>query len=92
VLDENERKLAYTINEACAAIGCKRSKLYQLIRNSQLDARCFGRLTLVTAASLCAYVENLPSRELIDIFERQGSAAPAVRGRGYKRATIKAAE
>jgi excisionase family DNA binding protein len=92
MLGEDDFKLAYSPNEACAAIGCGRSKLYEIIREGHLDARQFGRCTRITAASLRAYIESLPKAEIQDIFERQGSAAPAVRGRGYKRAKVEAAE
>ena len=92
MVGEDDFKLAYSPNEACAALGCGRSKLYEIIREGHLDARQFGRCTRITAKSLRAYVENLPPQDIKDIFERQGSAAPAVRGRGHKRAKAEAAE
>jgi len=36
---EDDFRLAYSPNEACAAIGCGRSKLYEIIREGHLDVR-----------------------------------------------------
>jgi hypothetical protein len=86
---EDDFKLLFSPNEACAAIGCGRSKLYEIIREGHLDVRQISsRCTRITAKSLRAYVENLPPQDIKDIFERQGSAAPAVRGRPRKHPVI----
>jgi len=45
-------KLAYTVEEACAAIGIGRTKLYALANEHQIDMKRVGGRTLVTAESL----------------------------------------
>jgi hypothetical protein len=51
-------KLAYSVPEACAAIGIGRSKLYALNRQGKLDLRRLGGRTYVTAASLVRLIEE----------------------------------
>jgi excisionase family DNA binding protein len=45
-------KLAFTIAEACHAIGISRSKLYELIGEGQVQARKIGSRTIIPADSL----------------------------------------
>lgn len=45
-------KLAYTVNEALAALGIGRTKFYQLAREGKIDLRKLGTRTIATAASL----------------------------------------
>jgi excisionase family DNA binding protein len=52
--------LALTIRDACAAIGCGRTKLYELINDGELDARALGGRTVIPAASLHKLIANLP--------------------------------
>lgn len=47
-------KLAFTIAEACHAVGIGRSKLYELIGQGRLETRKIGSRTLVLADSLRA--------------------------------------
>lgn len=56
-----QTKLAYTIPQACEASGIGRTRLYELISEGMLEARRCGGRTLIPAASLAAYVANLPS-------------------------------
>lgn len=54
-------KLAYRIPEACAAIGFKRSKLYELIKAGRLAIKKDGGCTLILRAELERYLNGLPS-------------------------------
>jgi excisionase family DNA binding protein len=49
-------KLAYSIAEACTAIGISRSKLYQLISLKRIATRKIGSRTIIPAESLRALV------------------------------------
>jgi excisionase family DNA binding protein len=53
-------RLAYSVNEACEAIACGRTKLYELIAGRQIKAKKLGTRTIVLADSLHDYVEGLP--------------------------------
>jgi len=53
--------LAFSIRDACAAVGVGRTKLYALINEGKLDARAIGGRTVIPAASLRNFVANLPS-------------------------------
>jgi excisionase family DNA binding protein len=45
-------KLAFTIAEACHAIGISRSKLYELIGEGRVEARKIGSRTIIPTDSL----------------------------------------
>jgi excisionase family DNA binding protein len=45
-------KLAFTIAEACHAIGIGRSKLYELIGEGRVETRKIGSRTIIPADSL----------------------------------------
>lgn len=66
VLERLEKRLAsndapvMTIAEACAAIGCKRRKLFDLIASGSLCKVKHGRATCVTADSVYALI-GLPT-------------------------------
>lgn len=49
-------KLAFTIAEACHAIGIGRSKLYELIAEGRVETRKIGSRTLIPAGSLNALI------------------------------------
>lgn len=49
-------KLAYTIPEACHAIGLSRSKIYELIAQGRLERRKIGKRTLIPVESLRALI------------------------------------
>ncbi len=53
-------KLAYSIREAVAAGAGSRTKLYESIAAGTLRARKRGRSTVILAADLSEYLENLP--------------------------------
>ena len=52
--------LAFSIRDACAAVGIGRTKLYALINEGKLDARAIGGRTVIPAQSLQRFVANLP--------------------------------
>ena len=56
-----EKKLAYSIAEACAAMGIGRTKLYDLIAAGKLVARKDGGRTLILAEDMAAYLRALPA-------------------------------
>jgi len=49
-------KLAFTIAEACHAVGIGRSKLYELIGQGRLETRKIGSRTLIPTESLRALI------------------------------------
>jgi excisionase family DNA binding protein len=53
-------KLAFTIQEAAASTGIGRTRIFALIKDGHLDARKFGRRTLIPATSLRSLVATLP--------------------------------
>lgn len=60
-------KLAYTVNEACAATGIGRTSLYEEIRAGKLVARKRGATTLILAIDLDAYLAALPTTNGLDV-------------------------
>jgi DNA binding domain, excisionase family len=55
---EEKARLAYTIPDACAAIGVSRSMLYELIGAGEIRTIKIGTRTLVPASELAAFVER----------------------------------
>jgi excisionase family DNA binding protein len=53
-------KLLLTITETAAATGMSRSRIFELLREGELEAKRAGRRTLVTADSLRRCVDRLP--------------------------------
>lgn len=56
-------KLAYSIEEACAATSLGTTKLYALIGEGKIAARALGRRTVILRADLQRYLESLPAWE-----------------------------
>jgi excisionase family DNA binding protein len=54
-------KAAYSIEEVKAATGFCRDTLYKLIRDKKLTARKCGKRTIVLAADLQRFLEELPT-------------------------------
>lgn len=50
------QKLAYTIAEACHAVGIGRTKLYELIGEGRVETRKIGARTIIPAESLRALI------------------------------------
>jgi len=53
-------KLGHTIDEAVAASGVGRTKIYEAIKTGALRARKFGRRTVILHDDLRAFLHNLP--------------------------------
>jgi excisionase family DNA binding protein len=53
--------LAFSIEQACAAAGVGRSKLYLAVQSGDLRARKLGKKTLILRDDLRAWLESLPS-------------------------------
>ena len=51
--------LSLSIEEARAATGLGRTKLYQLINSGELKARKIGKRTVILKGDLDAFLENL---------------------------------
>ena len=56
-------KLSYRIDEAAAATGYGKSKLWELIREGKLPAKKDGGVTVIRRTDLQAYLDSLPDRE-----------------------------
>jgi excisionase family DNA binding protein len=52
--------IAYTIADACRAVGVGRTKMYELIADGLIEARQCHRRTLIPADGLRAFVASLP--------------------------------
>jgi excisionase family DNA binding protein len=52
-------KMLYRINEAAAALGRSRSRIYESITDGELEVVKDGRSALITADSLHAFIESL---------------------------------
>jgi excisionase family DNA binding protein len=52
--------LAYSVTGACDALGIRRTTLYRLIGEGQIEARQCGGRTLILADSLRAFLAKLP--------------------------------
>ena len=52
--------LAFTVQDACRAIGCGRTSLYSLISAGKIEARSLGSRTIIPAESLRRFVASLP--------------------------------
>ena len=59
-MDMGSAKLAFRISEACEACGLGRTKLYEAIGAGALKARKADGRTVILAADLKEYLENLP--------------------------------
>lgn len=51
-------KLAFTVDEGCAALGIGRTKFYALAAQGKIDLRKIGGRTVATAESLRRLVEQ----------------------------------
>jgi len=69
-------KFGFNIRSACDALGCGRTKIYQLIGDGRLDAKKLDGITIVTAESMARLVESLPKAD-IRTGQRAKETAPA---------------
>jgi excisionase family DNA binding protein len=53
-------KVAYTINEAMAATGLGRTRIYEEIKHGRLKAVKAGKRTLIPVKSITAWTDQLP--------------------------------
>jgi excisionase family DNA binding protein len=60
VTDSNNRKLAFSVDEAARCADSCRDKIYGAINAGKLKARKDGRRTVILAADLEAYLNALP--------------------------------
>jgi hypothetical protein len=63
-------KLLYTRPEAEAAIGCKTTRLYELIGTGKLRARKLGKRLMIEGDSLREFVASLPIAEITTVPRR----------------------
>jgi hypothetical protein len=54
-------KVTYTIDEARAATGLGKTRLYEEMKLGRLKAVKAGKRTLITAASIAAWADSLPA-------------------------------
>jgi excisionase family DNA binding protein len=57
----NEKPFAFTIAAACRVSTVGRTTLYAALKSGALPARKCGRRTLILAADLETFLDNLPS-------------------------------
>ena len=60
---DSNRKLAFSVEEAARCADSCRDKIYGAINTGKLRARKDGRRTVILAADLEAYLNNLPVLE-----------------------------
>ncbi|WP_439365503.1 helix-turn-helix domain-containing protein [Bradyrhizobium sp. DASA03005] len=58
---EQVAKLAYTPEEAAAATGRSRTRIYKAVRDKELTARKDGKATIFEASELQRWLRTLPS-------------------------------
>jgi len=57
----DDKPLAHTITAACRLTGLGRTTIYAALKSGALSARKCGRRTLILAADLETFLDNLPS-------------------------------
>jgi hypothetical protein len=55
--------IAYPVEEASAAAGVSRTRIFDAIRKNELTARKAGRATIIEAGELQRWVRSLPARQ-----------------------------
>jgi len=58
-------RAAYSVAEAAVLAGVGRDQVYAAIRDGSLDARKWGRRTIIPAAALQRFLTNLPPLRLL---------------------------
>ncbi len=51
-------KLAYSVHEACTAIGIGRTRLYEEIKSGRIIVRKIGKRTLIPVSALVAFLKG----------------------------------
>jgi hypothetical protein len=54
--------LAYPVEQAGAAVGVSRTRIFEAIRNKELTARKAGRATIIETPELQRWLSSLPTR------------------------------
>lgn len=52
--------LSYSIQEVCALTGIGQTKIYEAIKNGLLNAKKYGRRTIILNDDLQKFLQNLP--------------------------------
>ena len=60
IREERRRRMALSVSEVAAEIGVGRDQVYAAIREGRLDARKWGRRTVVTYDALERFLSGLP--------------------------------
>ena len=55
------KKQGLSVNEACAIAGIGKTKLYEAINTGQLEARKYGKRTLILRDDLLRFLTSLPA-------------------------------
>jgi len=64
ILHGQRRRMALSIAEAAEEAGVARDKIYEAIREGRLEARKWGRRTLITYDALQRFINGLPPLQL----------------------------
>ena len=72
---EIPRRVLYRVEEAVLLLGLSRSQLYELIRSGRLQTVTEGRVRLIPAAAIDAYVSLLTSEAQADTGPRRRACA-----------------
>jgi excisionase family DNA binding protein len=56
-------KLSYRVDEACAATGYGKTRIWELIAAGKIRAKKDGGVTIIRRADLQDYLDNLPDRK-----------------------------
>ena len=57
-------RATYSVKETAAIAGVSRDKVYQAIKDGQLEARKWGRRTIIPADALRRFLTDLPALRL----------------------------
>ena len=60
-MSSNNKKYLHSVSEVKDAISLGRTTIHQLIKDGKLTAKKFNTKTLITAESLHAFIESLPT-------------------------------
>ena len=58
-MEINQPKFLFTVTEACDAIGCGRTRIYELINSGEIQTVRMGGRRLIPYAALKGFADNL---------------------------------
>jgi len=64
IREGHRRRMALSVAEAAVEAGVGRDQVYAAIREGQLDARKWGRRTIITYDALLRFLDRLPPLQL----------------------------